>query len=76
MTAMAKWPKSRVKQAAIAFAVAFLATVWVFVQIEYGYFERFYFGPHKAYPYPFPTSIVPKWRFTGIAASLYYWESL
>jgi hypothetical protein len=56
MAAMAKWPKSRGKQATIAFVVAFLATVWVFVQIEYGYFERFYFGPHKAYPYPYPNA--------------------
>jgi hypothetical protein len=51
---MAKWPRSRAKQAAIAFVIAFLSTVWVFVEIEMGYFQRFYFGPHKAYPYPYP----------------------
>jgi hypothetical protein len=43
-----------VKQAAIAFAAAFLSAVWVFVEIETGYFQRFYFGPHKGYPYPYP----------------------
>jgi hypothetical protein len=54
MAKMAKWPRSRGKQAATAFAVAFLATVCVFIQIEWGYFQRFYFDPHKAYPYPHP----------------------
>jgi hypothetical protein len=50
---MAKWPKSRGAHGAIAFAVAFLSAMWVFVQIEMGYFNRFYFAPHKAYPYPY-----------------------
>jgi hypothetical protein len=54
MAAMAKWPTSRWKQAAIASVVAFLAAVYVFVQIEGGYFNRFYFPPYKSYPYPYP----------------------
>jgi hypothetical protein len=49
-----KWPKSRDIQGAIAFAIALLSAVLVFVQIEMGYFNRFYFAPHKAYPYPHP----------------------
>jgi hypothetical protein len=51
---MAKWQKSRGKQAALASVVAFLTTAYVFVQIEGRYFNRFYFPPHKAYPYPYP----------------------
>jgi hypothetical protein len=54
MAAMAKWPRSKGKQATIASVVALLAAAWLFVQIEYGYFRRFYFDPHKAYPYPYP----------------------
>jgi hypothetical protein len=50
---VAKWPKSKGKQAAIALAIALLAAAWVFVEIEGGYFNRFYFPPHKAYPYPY-----------------------
>ncbi len=51
---MAKWPKSRGVQIAIAAVVAILAGICVFTQIAMTSFNNFYFGPHKAYPYPYP----------------------
>jgi hypothetical protein len=50
-----KWPRSRGVQAAIAFGVALLAAVFVFVHIAMNSFNHFYFLPHRAYPYPYPT---------------------
>ena len=52
---MMMWPRSRGVQVAIAFGVALLAAVYVFVQIAMGSFNHFYFPPHRAYPYPYPT---------------------
>ena len=51
---MAKWPKSRGVQTTIAVVVALLAAICVFIQIAMTSFNNFYFGPHKAYPYPYP----------------------
>jgi hypothetical protein len=48
------WPKSRRAQASIAAVVAILAAICVAMQIEMTSFNNFYFGPHKAYPYPYP----------------------
>jgi hypothetical protein len=55
MASMIEWPKSKGMQATIAFTVALLSAVFVFVQIEMEYFNHYYFAPHKAYPYPYPT---------------------
>jgi hypothetical protein len=52
---MAKWPRSKRAQVAIAFAVALSSAVLVFAQIAMESFNNFYFPPHKAYPYPYPT---------------------
>jgi len=51
---MARWPKSRGVQATIAVVVALLAAICVFIQTAMTSFNNFYFGPHKAYPYPYP----------------------
>ena len=53
---MTKWPKSRGVQTAIAVIVALLAAIGVFVQVAMTSFNNFYFGPHKAYPYPYPNA--------------------
>lgn len=50
---MAKWPKSKGVQAAIAAVVAILAAICVFGLVAMTSFNNFYFGPHKAYPYPY-----------------------
>ena len=42
-------------QGAIAFAAALLSAALVFAQIAMESFNHFYFAPHKAYPYPYPT---------------------
>jgi hypothetical protein len=52
---MVRWPHSKGTQAAIAFAVALLSAVFVFLRIAMQSFDHFYFPPHKAYPYPYPT---------------------
>ena len=50
---MAKWPQSRGVQATIAAVAALVAATCVFIQIAMTSFNNFYFGPHKAYPYPY-----------------------
>lgn len=67
---MVKWPKSKGKQATIALATALLAAIWVFIQVDYGYFQRFYFEPNKRYPYPYPNEHVAQmalYRECGLA---------
>jgi hypothetical protein len=76
---MLKWPQSKGVQAAIAFAVALLSAVLVFVKIAMESFNHFYFPPHKAYPYPYPTELAARiamWRdcslsFLGVFAIIY-----
>jgi hypothetical protein len=41
-------------QAVIAAVAAILAAGLVITQIAMTSFNNFYFGPHKAYPYPYP----------------------
>jgi hypothetical protein len=57
---MVKWPRSKRDQAAIAFAVALLSSVFVFLWIAAESFNHFYFPPHKAYPYPCPTELAAR----------------
>ncbi len=52
---MRNWSRSKGVQAGIAFAVALLSAVFVFAQIAMESFNHYYFAPHKAYPYPYPT---------------------
>jgi hypothetical protein len=67
---MAIWPKSRVVQAIIGVIAALLAAIYVFLQMAMTSFNDFYFGPHKAYPYPYPdahTGQVALYRDCGLA---------
>jgi hypothetical protein len=69
MAGMVKWPRSRGIQAAIAFVVALLSAGYRFVQFEGNFFNNFYFPPHKAYPYPYPTvraAQIAVWRDCGL----------
>lgn len=50
---MARWPKSKGVQALIATVAALLAEVCVYASFVMASFNNFYFGPHKAYPYPY-----------------------
>ncbi|WP_433967086.1 hypothetical protein [Tunturiibacter gelidiferens] len=52
---MLTWPRSKRVQAAIAFSLALASTVFVLANIAMKSFNHFYFAPHKAYPYPYPT---------------------
>ena len=75
---MMKWPRANGIQAAIAFTVALLSAAFVFVQFAMESFNHFYFPPHKAYPYPYPTELAARiamWRdcsltFLGVFAIL------
>jgi hypothetical protein len=53
---MMNWPRSRGIQATIAFVVALISAVYVFLQFAADSFNHYYFSPHKAYPYPYPTA--------------------
>jgi hypothetical protein len=55
MGGMLKWRRSKGLQAAIALSLALLSAVFVFAEIAMKSFNHFYFAPHKAYPYPYPT---------------------
>jgi hypothetical protein len=57
---MVKWPRSKGSQAAIAFGVALLFAVFVFLRIAMASFNQFYFPPHKGYPYPYPTEFAAR----------------
>jgi hypothetical protein len=50
---MVRWPKSKGVQAAIAVVSGLLAASCVLSQIAMTSFNNYYFGPHKAYPYPY-----------------------
>ena len=66
---MKKWPQAKGIQAAIAFAVALLSAVFVFVQFAMKSFNNFYFPPHKTYPYPHPNEVAARiamWRDCGL----------
>ena len=52
---MVKWPRSRRIHVTIAFAAAVLAGLQVLAIAAMASFNNFYFAPHKAYPYPYPT---------------------
>lgn len=76
---MTRWPRTKGIQLAIAFAAALLSAGFVFVYFATESFNHFYFPPHKAYPYPYPTDLAARiviWRdcsltFLGVFAILY-----
>jgi hypothetical protein len=53
---MSTWSKSKGIQVAIAFSVALIVALSVGAHIAMDSFNHFYFAPHKAYPYPYPTA--------------------
>jgi hypothetical protein len=69
MDGVMKWPRAKGIQAAVAFVVALLSAVFVFLQFAMQSFNNFYFPPHKSYPYPYPTewaARIAMWRNCGL----------
>jgi hypothetical protein len=52
---MRTWPRSKRPQEAISFTIALLSGIFVLADIAMKSVNHFYFAPHKAYPYPYPT---------------------
>ena len=50
------WPRSNLMQSIIAMMLGLLAVVCVWLRLAMESFNNFYFGPHKAYPYPYPNA--------------------
>lgn len=48
-----KWPRSKAAQSTIALVLGLLAGVAEWLQLAMESFNNFYFGPHKAFPYPY-----------------------
>jgi hypothetical protein len=48
-----RWPRSKTTQSIIALALGLLAGVNEVGRFALHSFNDFYFGPHKAYPYPY-----------------------
>lgn len=48
-----RWPRSKIARVFIALATGILAGVNEFARFAMKSFNNFYFGPHKAYPYPY-----------------------
>lgn len=48
-----RWPRSKTTQAIIALTLGLLAGANEFGRFAMRSFNNFYFGPHKAYPYPY-----------------------
>jgi hypothetical protein len=84
IVSMMKWPRSKGVQAVIAFTVALLSEAVVFTQIAMESFNYFYFPPHKAFPYPYPTESAAHWvmyrdcglTFLGVFAVVYMGQRL
>jgi hypothetical protein len=68
-----KWPRSKITQLLIALIFGLFAAAseeWKFAMNS---FNNFYFGPHKAAPYPYPdmhTARVVEFRDCGLAFAL------
>jgi hypothetical protein len=79
MAGMTKWPRAKRIQLVIAFTAALLSAGLVFVHFATESFDHYYFPPHKAYPYPYPTELAARivmWRycsltFLGVFAIVY-----
>jgi len=48
-----RWPRSKAAQTVIALTLGLIACVGEYAQMAMQSFNNFYFGPHKAYPYPY-----------------------
>jgi hypothetical protein len=48
-----RWPCSKITQAAIALALGITAGASEFARFAMKSFDNYYFGPHKAFPYPY-----------------------
>jgi hypothetical protein len=48
-----RWPRSKAVQTVIALTLGLIACVSEYAQMAMQSFNNFYFGPHKAYPYPY-----------------------
>jgi hypothetical protein len=48
-----RWPRSNAAQTVIALILGLIACVSEYAQMAMQSFNNFYFGPHKAYPYPY-----------------------
>ncbi|MGO9318293.1 MAG: hypothetical protein ACLP1U_10800 [Terracidiphilus sp.] len=70
-----KWPRSKVTQSIIALILGLLAAVAEWLQLAMESFNNFYFGPHRAYPYPYPdahsANIATCWK-CGLAFALIF----
>jgi hypothetical protein len=81
---MPRWPRSKGWQATIALSVALLSAGWVFLQVAMKSFNNYYFPPHKAFPYPYPSARAAHLAlfrdcgltFVGVLALLYIAQRL
>jgi hypothetical protein len=48
-----RWPRSKVTQAIAALVLGVIASAMEFANFAVKSFNNFYFGPHRAYPYPY-----------------------
>ena len=78
ITAM-KWPRSKTTQTIIALALGAVAAIAEWLQLAMESFNNFYFGPHKAFPYPYPdahsANIAMTWK-CGFAFALVFIATL
>jgi hypothetical protein len=51
-----EWPHSKISQSVISLILGLLAAVSEFLRFEMNSFNNFYFGAHRAYPYPYPNA--------------------
>jgi hypothetical protein len=49
-----RWPRSKTAQSIIALVLGVVAAVGEWLRLAMESFNNYYFGPHKAYPYPYP----------------------
>ena len=50
------WPRSKITQTVIALMLGLIAGAIEFGRFAMKSFDNFYFGPHKAFPYPYADS--------------------
>jgi hypothetical protein len=48
-----RWPRSKAAQTLIALTLGLIACANEYARMAMQSFNNFYFGPHKAYPYPY-----------------------
>ena len=50
-----RWPRSTTVQTIISVVLGLVAGIGEYTNLAMQSFNNFYFGPHKAYPYPYST---------------------